>query len=127
MNMNRIIRIAEKISENSLDGLTNIQARREVQKVTHRNTPRGILHDAYWRGPNQVWKALNFAAFDWEITNTFYDKDSSGNPERKTWRFEIHFVNAKGRKTTIYGTLIAAGAGTVETPLESYDVVVTTN
>lgn len=110
--------------ENSLDGMKNSKARREVQNVLRRNTPKGILYDDYWRGPKQVWKALDAAAFDWELTDNFYDKED-GMPVRKTWKFEIHFKNEKGRDTTIYGTLVAAGAGSVDDPLESYDVIVT--
>lgn len=124
----RLVAIARDLTafndENSLDGMSNAKARREVQNVLRRNTPRGILRDEYWKGPQQVWKSLDAAAFDWVITDNFYTKED-GVPVRKTWKFEIYFTNDKGRKTTIYGTLIASGAGSVDDPLEAYDVIVT--
>jgi hypothetical protein len=125
--MDRFERIAARIAadeENSLDGMKNPKARREVNKVLHRNAPRGILHDQDWRWVNQVWKALDSAVFDWNLTDSFYTKNRDGMPESKTWKFEIHFENDKGRKTTIYGVLTASGAGSVSDPLEKYDIVV---
>ena len=129
--VNELLKIAKELSariqddENSLDGMKNAKARREVQNVLRRNTPKGILHDDSWKGPNQVWDSLSSAAFDWNLTDNFYTKDDRGNPDRKTWKFEIHFENDRGRKTTIYGSLMACGAGTVDDPLSSYDIIVT--
>jgi len=43
-------------------------------------------------------------------------------PMRKIWQFEIPFTSERGRKGTLYGRVVAAGAGSVEEPLDKYDV-----
>lgn len=125
----RIMRIAEQLTheQNSLTGMKNEKARREVNLVLHRNAPKGILRDEDWRFVNVIWKALSAAAFDWTLVDTFYDKNNQGVPERKTWKFEIYFMNDKFRRTVIYGAVIASGAGTVEDPLSAYDIITYAN
>jgi len=124
MNPFRVMRIAERLAdeENSLTGMKNAKARREVNKVLHRNTPRGLLRDRDWRHVDVIWKALNAAAFDWTMIDSEYHHDREGRPSGKTWKFEIYFKNDKGRDTVIYGVVTASGAGSVEDPLDAYDL-----
>jgi len=129
INPFRVMKIAERLSDeqNSLNGLKNEKARKEVMHVLHRNAPKGILHDEDWRFVNVIWKALNSAAFDWTLVDSFYDKDSSGMPARKTWKFEVYFTNDKGRKTVIYGVVIASAAGQIDNPMGAYDIITYAN
>ena len=125
MNPQRIMRIAENLAEdeNSLTGMKKVKARREVNKVIHLNTPKGLLRDTDWRWVQQIWRALDSASLDWVMTDSFYTKNRDGIPESKTWKFEVYFNNDKGRRSVLYGVLIASGAGTVRDPLDRYDIV----
>ena len=51
-----------------------------------------------------------------------YSKNESGIPSSKTWRFEIDFMNDKGRPTKLFGIIVASGAGSVKDPLDKYDI-----
>jgi hypothetical protein len=44
-------------------------------------------------------------------------------PVRKVWYFEIIWEGPKGKQLKLGGNLTAAGAGSVEDPLEKYDIV----
>ena len=59
---------------------------------------------------------------------TFSDGGRHSVPVRKIWSFEIHFLNnigKEGKAAVIHGNITAAGAGSVEDPLDRYDVTVT--
>jgi hypothetical protein len=57
------------------------------------------------------------------MTGAEYQKDESGMPVRKQWKFEVDFWNEKGRMVKIYGVMIASGMGRMEDPLEKYDII----
>jgi hypothetical protein len=122
MNPLRIMRIAERVADdaNSLNGMKNAKARKEVMYVLHRNTPRGVLRDSDWRHVDVIWKALNSAAFDWTMVGSQYHEDKEGRSVGKTWKFEVYFKNEKGRDTVIYGVVTASF---VDAGGESYDLV----
>jgi hypothetical protein len=56
---------------------------------------------------------------------TFSDGGRFSVPVRKIWKFEVKFVNNRDKDDVLYGRITAAGAGSVEDPLERYDVTVT--
>lgn len=127
-----LVRIAKELisampGENSLDGMNNAKARKEVNKVLQANYPKGHLKDEDWRHVNVIWKALDAASFDWHLVDNFYDKDRDGNLERKTWKFEVDFTNDKGRPTKIYGVVVASFCGTMADPTSEYDIVTYAN
>ena len=45
-------------------------------------------------------------------------------PQGKRWTFEINFTDNTGKPKKIFGNLTAAGAGSVQDPLEKYDITV---
>ena len=45
-------------------------------------------------------------------------------PQSKMWEFNIDFIGNDGKPKKIYGNLTAAGAGSVEYPLDKYDISV---
>ena len=51
-----------------------------------------------------------------------YEHDAEGRMIRKTWKYEIPFVNQNGKPDQVYLAITAAGAGSVEDPLDVYDV-----
>ena len=69
---------------------------------------------------HKVFKVFESMGLDWSIVKAEYD--GSMPPQRKTWYFEISFVDKLGKPKRIGGNLTAAGAGRVEDPLERYDI-----
>jgi hypothetical protein len=64
---------------------------------------------------------------NWQIDKAEYKYDkmmSKDMPSRKEWYFTIWFDTDKGKNIKMQGYLTAAGAGSVEDPLERYDMVV---
>jgi hypothetical protein len=109
-----------------LNGMSNREARKFVNALLQKHT-RGFFNDDYWRPITKTFKLLAQHEIEYVIKQTEYTKDAYGNPDSKRWAFEIEFENDKGRKTTIYGTIVASGAGTVKDPLSRYDVVAYAN
>ncbi len=101
-----------------------ISKKRLIKKLYDLITPhtRGFFHDESWQPIHKVWEIFNETGLDWNITGSRYD--GSMPPERKEWKFEINFTNNRGRPDKIYGNIVAAGGGSVEDPLERFDVTV---
>lgn len=114
-------KISNPYRANPLDGLSNEQARNKVRYIMSHFT-KGIFNDESWVPVNGIWKVFNDIGLDWSMTDSFYRHTHTGEPTSKTWEFEIRFTNKSGRTTTMYGSVIAAGAGTVEDPLSKYDL-----
>lgn len=93
----------------------------------------GMHSDAYWHPIQNIWKEFDKLGLDWVPTGAMYehtevrlaDGQKASVPIRKIWTFEITFFNNRQKKDTLYGRIIAAGAGPEEDPLEKYDVVIT--
>ena len=108
---------------NALNGVSNQVARKFVNEILSRYS-KGIFHDQSWEAVRRLWKALQDNGINYTIVDTEYQKDSpSGMPSRKQWKFEVSFTNDKGRPVMLYGVVIASGAGSVEDPLEKYDII----
>ena len=45
-----------------------------------------------------------------------------GQSTAKVWKFQVRFTTKIGTYKALYGTITATGAGSVENPLEKYDV-----
>ena len=106
---------------NSMNGMSNREARKFVNELIHPHT-RGIWSDEYWRGVQNIWKALKNAGVNVLHQDNFYTHNENGVPDGKTWKFDVVFQNDKSRRTTFTGICRAAGAGSVDDPLDKYDV-----
>ena len=107
---------------NPLDGMSNDNARRFVRRIGDPLT-KGFFKDEAWENIRKIWDALNQAGIDWTLTGAEYDKnDTSVMPTSKTWKIEIYFTNKNNKPTTLYGTVTAHGAGSVQDPLDRYDI-----
>ena len=102
--------------------MTKVTAKNNVNRLLARYT-KGFFTDDSWRPVHQIWKAMTSAAIDWEVTDTEYRKNDEGRPASKRWKFEVNFNDKSGRPKTLHGVVIAAGAGSVEDPLDRYDLV----
>ena len=109
-----------------LNGMNNREARKFVNALLHKHTG-GLFRDEYWAPITKTFKLLSEHEIEYEIQKTEYTQDANGNPDSKTWTFEIEFTNDKGRPTKIHGRIVASGAGTVNDPLSRYDVVAYAN
>lgn len=107
---------------NPLDGKNNQQAKRIVNRMIG-SAARGIFRDESWQGVRRVWKALETADIPSYVTSAEYRHNENGVPNGKVWAFEVPFINDRGRKTTLFGTVVAGGAGSTNEPLSRYDVV----
>ena len=106
-----------------IDGVSS--KRTAMDRIYRAITPitQGIFTDEDWRHVRAVWEKFNELGLDWDITeNSEYDREMP--PKWKKWYFEINFVDGKGRPQKLGGNLTAAGAGSVEDPLERYDISV---
>ena len=108
----------------------NVSKRRLTNLLYKKIMPvvSGLFSDESWQPINKIWNILNELNLDWVIRDSYYGTqhhDKTFPPERKTWNFEINFTNNRGKADKIYGTVVAAGAGNIEDPLERYDVTVT--
>ena len=118
--------------EDPLEGKSKQNAKNYVLKKVNPLT-RGKFSDNYWKPIQDIFKLFDEEGFRWVPGSTKYDeervyqRDGSAIvvPVRKTWQFEIRFRNNKDSEDVLYGQIVAAGAGSVEDPLDEYDVNVT--
>ncbi len=84
-------------------------------------TNDGFFKDQYWQPINKTFEILRKNNIDFVIQKSEYEQEN-GTPVRKIWYLDIEWVKKNGRVAHIYGTITAAGAGTVQDPLDRYDV-----
>lgn len=118
--------------DNPLDGKSKTNAKNlvigKVKKFTN-----GFFSDEYWRPVNQVFKEFERLHLNWVGTGATYEQERvelrdhshASVPIRKIWTFEIKFRNNRDKPDVLFGRIVAAGAGPVESPLDRYDVTLT--
>jgi len=118
---------AENISKASL--------KNKIYKATHPIT-QGIFSDDSWVPVHEVFEKLRELGVDYSITSSDYGVSPSFQQtwpgenwkipnDYKEWKFEIDFTNNRGRPDKLYGRIIASGAGSIDSPLDKYDLVCT--
>jgi hypothetical protein len=119
--------ITEMVSGPSeIDGKSKPAAKTAIYKATKKHTFNRLYKDNYWAGPQAVWKTFDEMNLNWQIDKSEYRKDrDSGKDTSKAWNFTIFFDNNKGKQQKLFGQVVAAGAGSVEDPLDRYDLTVT--
>lgn len=118
--------------DNPLDGKSKANAKNFVMSKTNKFT-KGFFSDEYWKPVNQVYKELTKLHINWVGTGATYeqervelsDRSHASVPIRKIWTFEIKFRNNRDKPDVLFGRMVAAGAGPVESPLDRYDVTLT--
>lgn len=116
----------------ALDGKSKTNAKNWVLGKINRHT-KGFYRDNSWRPIHAIWKDFDKLRLKWHMTESHYEEEmittSDGSrysvPIRKIWSFEVCFVNNRDKEDRLYGRIVAAGAGSVEDPLDRYDVNVT--
>ncbi len=118
-----------------IDGKSKTNAKNWVLGKINKHT-KGFYSDQYWTPIHAIWKDFDALRINWHMTESHYESEmitfSDGGrhsvPIRKIWSFEIDFLNnigKDGKAAKIHGRITAAGAGSVEDPLDRYDVTVT--
>lgn len=109
-----------------LDGMTRQKVVNLINDIMQPFT-RGMHRDEYWLPVQGIWKALAKAGIEVVPTNNEYRHNDKGVPTSKVWFFTVTFLNERQRPTTVHGVITASGAGSVNAPLDVYDVVAYAN
>ena len=117
---NKLREEIQEIIVNVLDGKTNRQARNLITKAGNTYASGGLYRDEFWTGVKDIFKGFNKYTIEYDIVSSKYEPPTTPN-ERKTWIIEFNFINNNNKPTTIYGNVIASGAGKTEDPLAVYD------
>ena len=107
--------------ESALNGKSKQSARNFIYKVVGDMT-KGFFRDEDWSNVSAIWKRLDEYHIENNLVSTEYFKDERGELAGKTFKFEVPFVNNKGKPSILYGTLTAHFAGTVLDPTSVYDI-----
>jgi hypothetical protein len=114
------------IGDSNLDKMTKQKASSLVNKIIDPFT-KGIFSDNSWRPVHQIFRALDNAEIKYFTIHSKYQQDANGNPSSKTWLIEIPFVNNRSIEDKLYLHIVCSGAGSVNEPLDRYDVVAYAN
>lgn len=128
-NKNYLLYLSGVISESQyLEGDAGLSNRKStlVKQLHQAIEPltKGIFSDNSWQPVHAVFGTLG-KMVNVQPMGSNYMHDEEGRPNGKVWKFEVHFINQNNRQDVIYGRITASGAGSVQEPLERYDVVVT--
>jgi len=110
-----------QFENNPLNGKSKQSARNFIYRVVGDLT-KGFFKDESWEHIRAIWSALDLKGIENNISDAQYFKDEHGQPSGKMWKFEVPFVNNKGKQDMLYGTLTAHFAGSVKDPSERYDI-----
>lgn len=106
-----------------LDGMSNDKARKTVNSVANKAYHTGLYSDEYWQGKSDILNAFKNAGIEYEFKGSEYSPEFPN--KWKTWTLSFPFTNNNGIGREIIGTITAAGAGSVEYPLDRYDITFT--
>ena len=109
-----------------LQGMTNTRARKFVNDLIRPFTA-GFFKDDSWKPVHEIFNALRQSGIDFDTylpsgRVSDYTQNENGVPISKEWWFTVKFINAANRETILYGHIQASGAGTVQYPLDRYDL-----
>jgi len=111
--------------ESQYKGVINGKSKQSARNYIYRivgDLTKGFFRDEDWSNVSAIWKRLDEHHIENNLVHTEYFKDDQGNLAGKTFKFEVPFVNNKGREDVLYGTLTAHFAGTVLDPTSVYDI-----
>jgi hypothetical protein len=107
-----------------INGQSNTVAASRVNKLLSALS-KGMFSDNSWEAINKIFTKLKEAGLDVELTGTKYGghaDNQHGMPTYKEWTISIPFTNKNGKPTVLAGQITAHGAGSVEQPLDRYDI-----
>ena len=112
------------LPNNLIDGQSNIVAASRVNKILSAMS-QGMFSDNSWEAINKIFKKLQEAGLEVTVTSAKYGGHAdvpSGMPKFKEWQISIPFTNKTGKPTVLVGQITAHGAGSIDQPLDRYDI-----
>ena len=113
--------VSQLIIENIFDTNNKKTVINRLYKIINPYT-KGFFYDESWEGVHKIFKIFEELGFDFTLNNTEYDHEFP--PKHKIWYFTLEYTDNNGRKKEINGNLTASGGGSVDDPLERYDISV---
>jgi len=107
-----------------INGQSNVVAASRVNKILS-SLSKGMFSDNSWEAINKIFNKLQELGLDVTITSAKYGGHAdteSGMPKFKEWQISIPFTNKNGKPTLLVGQVTAHGAGSMEQPLDRYDI-----
>lgn len=107
-----------------INGQSNIVAAGRVNKLLAALS-RGVFSDNSWEAIHKIFDKLTEAGLEVNTIDAKYGGHAdtgNGMPKYKEWRISIPFTNNKGKAVALVGQITAHGAGSVDQPLDRYDV-----
>lgn len=120
-------RLASLDTESILDGMDKRTGLRRINAVIAGAHLGGIFRDRHWAPIQKLWQKFEDEGIPILRKDSFYSMDDHGNPNAKTWKFTVEWQIPNGRPVIVYGQVVASGAGSVNDPLDAYDVVAYAN
>lgn len=115
--------IIESKTGMGIDGLSKAKVKTLIYKETKKCTYNKLYKDQFWQGPKCIWDTFDKLDLNWQIDSSDYkNRNKSKMPDAKEWTFTIMWDDNKGKNIKQSGLVTAAGAGSVEDPLEKYDL-----
>lgn len=128
LNPSRIVQMHFAGAGLHTSGVPSPMTKKQVQKILYgiyEKHMRGFFQDETWAPIQKLRKEASEAGLDLILIDAVY-QTAGGRPVSKTWRYEVPCVSPTGKGTTLYVRVVASGAGSVEAPLDRYDLVLTT-
>ena len=116
------IKVATVDVKSAIDGMSRQKAKTYINKLMDKHS-KGFFEDDFWSPVQNIFKDMSEDEIDYSVENTKYNKNEEGRPSSKKWMLTISFINDKGKEQKLTGHIIASGAGSVEDPLDRYDIV----
>ena len=113
--------VKEAQYESAINGKSKQSARNFIYRIIGDLT-KGFFRDEDWSNVNAIWKRLDEYNIENNLVGTEYFKDERGELAGKMFKFEVPFINNKGREDVLHGTLTAHFSGTVQDPTSVYDI-----
>lgn len=105
---------------------TKIQIKRNLDRILGASYLNGMHRDDHWQPIYRLFRDFEAAGFPVMIDEARYEHDDNGDtslPVRKVWLGQIVARDEKDKRITFHLRVVAAGAGSVQNPLDVYDVV----
>lgn len=111
--------------KSAIDGKSKKSAINLIYKyIDDNNIGKHIYSDIYWNNIKPIWVLFDDLNLNWDIVDSYYDKENPLLPKYKRWIINIEFTNNKGIKDIIHASITAHGAGREKDPLEKYDITI---
>jgi predicted nucleic-acid-binding Zn-ribbon protein len=115
--------IIESKTGMGIDGLSKSKVKTLIYKETKKCTYNKLYKDQSWQGPQCIWDTFDKLDLNWQIDSSDYKNYNKGKmADAKEWKFTIMWDNDKGKSIKQSGLVTASGAGSVDDPLEKYDL-----